>query len=187
MNLELDVSIPEMWDSIKNEFSEGSTIHLVLCHSLVAISKWEAKWHEPFLSKNEKTNEQLVDYIRCMVLEPKVVDPKIFSYIGNSDFAKIRDYISDPMSATKMYTNPNEKASNEKVTSELIYYWMISLGIPVQFENWHLNRLLTLIKVCGVKNQQQNAMGKTRKPTSSELANRARLNAARRKQLNTSG
>lgn len=181
--LKLIISVPERWDNKSQTFIPGSHILLKLEHSLVSISKWESKWHKPFLSSKDKTSEELLDYIRCMTIEPDDPDPGIYEFLTNREYQIISDYISDPMSATWFNKNSQDKRSSEQITSELIYYWMISLGIPSEYQNWHLNRLLTLIKICGIKNQGQNK----HKMTSSDLAARSELNAARRKQLKTHG
>lgn len=181
----LQIAVPltqEGWDEEKQEFIEPKTQTLQLEHSLVSISKWESKWCKAFLSKSEMTIEETLDYIKCMTLN-KNVDPEVYNHISMSNIEAIKGYIAAPMTATYFYeSKENHRPSRETVTSELIYYWMIALNIPVEFEKWHLNRLLTLIQVCNVKNQPAKKMSK------SELANRNRaLNAARRQQLNSRG
>lgn len=163
---------------INDEFGVTGGGTLVLEHSLISISKWEAKWKKPFLAKNNKTDEEISDYIRCMSVKP-VQDEKIFSALSKANIEDIQKYIADDMTAT-MVTD-NGKPSKEIMTSELIYYYMIANNIPVEFEKWHLNRLLTLIQVCGVKNNP-----KKMKPR--EQAKRQReLNAARRRKYNSKG
>lgn len=180
----LQITIPtlEQWDEKKQEFVYTKEQTLQLEHSLVSLSKWEAKWQRAFLSKDEKTLEQVVDYVKCMTITQNV-DPKIYERLTEDNIKSINDYIQSPMTAT-YFSNDKEvaKPSREKVTSELIYYWMISLGIPVEFQKWHLNRLLTLIRVCNVKNQPPKKYSKR-----DILARNAALNAARKKQYNTRG
>lgn len=178
----LEITIPgfEIYDSTKQEFimSEGQTLQLE--HSLVSISKWESKWHKLFLSKKEKTNEETLDYIRCMTLTENV-DPSVYFGLTNDNIKEINEYIENPMTATTI-SDTGGKNSREQVSSELIYYWMIAQNVPVEFQHWHLNRLLTLLRVCSVKNAPPKQMSK------SEIMSRnAALNAARRKQLNTKG
>ena len=150
-------------------------------HSLVSLSKWESKWHKAFLTKTEKTEEEMRDYIRCMTITQNV-DPDVYKYLSHGNIAEIRQYIDDPMTATYISDDKNSKGGRETVTSELIYYWMISLNIPDRFEKWHLNRLMTLIKVCNVKNSPKKRRSK--RDIASQYAS---INAARRKQLNTKG
>lgn len=180
----LQIEVPltnEGWDEEKQEFIEPKTQTLNLEHSLVSISKWESKWCRSFLSKSEMTVEETLHYIQCMTLN-KNVDPEVYNHISMSNIEEIKKYIAAPMTAT-YFNEPERKGqSRDVITSELIYYWMITLNIPVEFEKWHLNRLLTLIQVCNIKNQPPKKMGK------SELASRNRaLNAARRQQLNSKG
>lgn len=181
----LQIAVPltqEGWDEEKQEFVEPKFQMLQLEHSLVSISKWESKWCKAFLSKSEMTYEETLDYIKCMTLT-KNVDPEVYNHITMSNIEEIKRYIAAPMTATYFSeSKENNRPSREVVTSELIYYWMITLDIPVKFETWHLNRLLTLVQVCNVKNQPAKKMSK------SDLASRNRaLNAARRQQLNSKG
>ena len=179
----LQITIPEteQWDESKQEFINTKEQTLQLEHSLISLSKWESKWEKPFLTKEEKSYEETIDYIKCMTLN-KNVDPNVYNNITYESIAKINKYIAAPMTATRIYEDGKGKGSQEQVTSELIYYWMIALQIPSEYEKWHLNRLLTLIKVCNIKNQPPKKMSKR------EIMSRnAALNAARRKQFNTKG
>lgn len=179
----LRITIPatELWDEDKEEFINIKEQTLQLEHSLVSLSKWESKWHKPFLSKDIKTEEENIDYIKCMTITQNV-DPKVYDFIPNDIREKIKEYIEDKMTATWFNDEKSGKSGSEQITSELIYYWMITQNIPIKCEKWHLNRLLTLIKVCNVKNQPPKKMGKK-----ALMSQRAQLNAARRKQLNTRG
>ena len=183
----LRITIPgdEQWDAAKEEFVQTRKDQtLQLEHSLVSISKWESKWGKPFLRKEPMTDEEITDYVRCMTLTQNV-DPEVYRYLTNENFEEVNQYINAPMTATwfSEEKNGNGKGNRgEQITSELIYYWMIALNIPSEYQKWHLNRLLTLIRVCNVKNQPPKKMSKK------ELLSRNRaLNEARRQQLNTRG
>lgn len=172
---------PEGWDDVKQEFIEPKVQILQLEHSLVSLSKWESKWHKPFLSTKEKTDEETIDYIKCMTLTQNV-KPEVYEYLTSDIIKAIGDYINDPMTATTIFDNNKDKINNETITSELIYYWMIAFKIPFECQKWHLNKLITLIKVCAIKNSPPKKMSK------SAIANRnAALNEARKKQFNTKG
>jgi hypothetical protein len=178
----LKVTIPaiELFDDEKQEFINIKEITLSLEHSLVSISKWESKWHKPFLAKGEKTAEETIDYIKCMTLT-KNVDEIIYDNLPDDIVKEIKEYIDDEMTATT-FPKENKGPNREIVTSELIYYWMIALNIPSDYQKWHLNRLLTLINVCNIKNSPPKKMSR------SELASRnSALNAARKKQLHSEG
>ena len=179
----LRITIPavEQWDEAKQEFIYTKEQTLSLEHSLVSISKWESKWCKPFLSKQEKNFEETLDYVKCMTITQNV-DPEVYNYLTNENIKAINEYIESPMTATYFSDEQNSKTSREQVTAELIYYWMIAFNIPFECQKWHLNRLLTLIKVCSIKNQPP------KKRSRKEIMSRnAALNAARRKQLNTKG
>ena len=179
----LQITIPstELWDEENNEFKRTKEYVLQLEHSLVSISKWESKWNKVFLSKEEKTYEETIDYIKCMTITQNIPD-EAYRYITKSNVDKIDKYISAPMTATWFSNEKPTKGNREQTTSELIYYWMIALNIPFECQKWHLNRLLTLIRVCNVKNTPPKKMSKR-----SLMQRNAALNAARRKQFNTTG
>ena len=153
----LRITIPsaELWDEKRQEFRYTEEQPLVLEHSLISLSKWESKWEKPFLnSKQEKTTEETIDYIRCMTLN-RNVDDKSYKYLTNENMKEINDYIDAPMTATVFYEDKNKFIGHrETITSELIYYWMIALNISIECEKWHLNRLFTLIKVCNIVSAQ---------------------------------
>lgn len=178
----LQITVPgrEMFNEATNEFFTTKPTELQLEHSLVSLSKWESKWHVPFLGKGEKTIEQTMDYIKCMTITQNV-SPMVYMALTDDNINKVNDYINDPMTATT-FNNLGQPPSREIVTSEVIYYWMVSLNIPMECQKWHLNRLLTLIRVCNVKNSPPKKMSQR------EIMNRnAALNAARRKKLNSKG
>ena len=171
----------EGWDEEKQEFVEPTYKVLQLEHSLVSISKWESKWCKAFLSKSEKSIEETLDYIKCMTIN-QGVDPDVYNHLTMENIRQVNEYIEAPMTATVFYEREKTGGSREVVTSELIYYWMIALNIPVEFQKWHLNRLLTLIRVCNIKNTPPKKMSRR-----DIMSRNAALNAARRKSLNTSG
>lgn len=180
----LTITIPatELWDERKQEFVSTKERTLQLEHSLLSLSKWESKWCKPFLTREAKTVEETVDYIRCMTVTQNV-DPSVYDFLTNENIAAVNEYIAAPMTATWFSDDKKGKSSNEQITSELIYYWMIALQIPFDpCQKWHLNRLLTLVKVCNIKNQPPKKMGKR-----DILSRNAALNAARKKQLGTNG
>lgn len=179
----LQITIPgiELWDESREIFTQTKEQTLQLEHSLVSLSKWESKWGKVFLSKQEKTYEETIDYIKCMTITQNV-DPNVYNHLSKSIIDKITEYIEAPMTATYFSKEQSSGNSREQVTSELIYYWMIALNIPFECQKWHLNRLLTLIRVCNIKNQPPKKMSKR-----AIMSRNAALNAARRKQLNTKG
>ena len=181
----LQITIPARevaYDEVKNEFCYTKEWMLQLEHSLVSISKWESKWHKPFLDKKEKTAEEIIDYIRCMTITQNV-DPEVYNNLTKDNISAIIAYIDDPMTATWFNDDENEKPVRRKIlTNELIYYAMCSYNIPVEFQKWHLNRLLTLLRVFAIKNEPPKKMSK------SEIMRRNKsLNEARRNALGTRG
>ena len=179
--LRIVIPASECWDESKNEFIYTKEQTLQLEHSLVSLSKWESKWCKPYFAKEEKTREEIIDYIKCMTLTKNVEDD-VYMRLNDEHFEQIGKYIEAPMTATTFSADKSGKANKKLITSELIYYWMIALNIPFECQKWHLNRLLTLIRVCNIENQPAQNMSKR------DIMNRNRaLNAARKKQLNTRG
>lgn len=178
----LKITIPsqQLYDEGQNLFYMSNQYELQLEHSLVSLSKWESTWKKPFLTKKDKTHEEALDYIRCMTITQNV-EPEAYGLITQSIVGKITDYIYDPMTATT-FRKEQERGDKEIITSELIYYWMISFNIPFECQKWHLNRLLTLINVCNIKNQPVKKVGRKEM-----LARNRALNDARKEQYKTKG
>lgn len=177
----LKIVIPafEGYNEKTQEFVNIPETTLQLEHSLVSVSKWEAKWNKPFISTESKTNEETLDYIKFMTLTQNV-DPKVYTYMNQEIMDEISEYINLPMTATTF--KEDGKKNREIVTNELIYYWMISLNIPFECQKWHLNRLLTLIRVCSIKNTPAKKMSQHE-----VMSQNRSLNAARRAKLHTRG
>lgn len=170
----------EFFDERLSEFFELPQLTLQLEHSLVSLSKWESRYEKPFLDKKEKTDDEIKAYVFYMILSPEVQEDVLLR-LTEEDYFKIRSYIDAKMTATT-FSERQVGPSREIITSELIYFWMITFHVPIECENWHLNRLLTLIRVCNIKNQTPKKMNKA------ELAARNReLNARRRAQFGTRG
>lgn len=180
LRIEIPLS-PEGWDEEKQEFVEPRKQVLQLEHSLVSLRKWESKWCKAFLTKDKKTPEETLDYIKCMTITQNV-DPDVYNHLTNQNIEQVNKYIEAPMTATYFSDDKGNKGGREIVTAELIHYWMIALNIPFECRKWHLNSLLTLVKVCNIKNQPP------KKRSRREIMSRnAALNASRRKQLNSRG
>lgn len=178
--LRIKIVMAEGFDDNSGEFVETDAQVLDLEHSLVSLSKWESKYEIPFLSTESKSEEQVLDYIRMMNSGDDLPE-NVFSKFTFKDFDKINTYINARMSAT-WFNDKQHAGGREIVTAELIYYWMIALGIPFECQTWHLNRLLTLVKVCNLKNQPKKKM------TRAEAAQRnADLNAQRKAALGSKG
>lgn len=170
----------EFYDEREERFITIKEQKIVLEHSLVSISKWESKWKKPFLS-SDKTVDEMQDYIRCMTLTQNV-DPIVYKTLSLEMINDVMAYINDPMTATTFSNNKKDKTNGEFVTSELVYYWMTALNIPIECQKWHFNRLMTLIRIAGEKNQPPKKMSKN------EILNRNRaLNAQRRAKLRSKG
>ena len=149
----LYITIPatELWDELNQEFITTKATTLQLEHSLVSISKWEAKWQKPFLTKEPKTSEETLDYIKCMTLTQNVPSES-YNHLSYNNIVDINNYIESPMTATTIREQKQKSGVDEQLTSELIYYSMVALNIPFECQKWHLNRLITLIRVCNIKN-----------------------------------
>lgn len=186
MSLKIEVKGSELFDEKTERFIDVKPTTLTLEHSLIAVSKWESKYHIPFLREDEKTPEQIEYYIKCMTINQNV-DPNVYKGLTSKQIEEILNYIKDPMTATWFGDDKGKPGRGrgrkpEVITSELIYYWMVALQIPSEYEKWHLNRLLTLIQVCNSYNQPPKKMSKN-----DIIRNNDALNAARRAALKTRG
>ena len=178
--LEIVVPEQEFFDDETQTFILVDRCKLQLEHSLISLSKWESKHNKPFLS-SDKTTEETLDYIKDMTIGKPPPD-QTYHALTRSNFADINAYIEAPMTATTFSDTSVAGRNREIITSELIYYWMITQNVPMECQKWHLNRLITLVRVCGIKNSPEK-----RKGHQSLAARRRELNASRRKALNTSG
>lgn len=171
----------ELFNEKTNEFLSTEDVTVVLEHSLVSISKWESSWEKPFIGTGTKTTEEIIDYVKLMTISPGIPS-EVFDRLTDENIQQVNDHINAKMTATTFSEMPAAKGGREVITAELIYYWMVSLNIPFECQEWHFNRLLTLIKVCNQKNQPAKKMSR------SEIAARNRsLNEARKAQFNTNG
>ncbi len=179
--LQITVVLEEGFDDKLQEFVVMEKYDLELEHSLFSLSKWESEFEKPFLTATEKTVEETVAYVREMVLG-EIPPEEILQSLSEENFKAINDYIATKRTATWFADDPTAKKSREVITSELIYHWMISLNIPFECQYWHLNRLLTLIRVCNEKNSPPKKMSR-----SEAALQRRKLNEERRSRLGTSG
>lgn len=178
----LIITIPESeyYDEVNEEFIIYKEQVLQLEHSLVSISKWESKWCKPFLSRDDKPAEEIIDYVRCMTITQNVA-PDVYYRLTENNLTEINKYIDNPMTATTFHDD-SRGGNREIITSEIIYYWMVTFNIPFECQKWHLNRLLTLIRVCNIKSNPPKKMSKN------EILRRNReLNEARKQSLKTRG
>lgn len=174
----------ELWDERTSEFVKipaQKEVVLQLEHSLISLSKWEANWCKFFFSNKEKTYEETIDYIRCMTLTPNA-KPEVYYRLSQQNINDINAYIEAPMTATTFRNSGPPKRNSEQISSELIYYWMIAQNIPFECQKWHLNRLITLIRVCAIKNSPSK-----KKSRGDILREYASLDAERKARLGTKG
>ena len=179
----LTIVVPgvELFDDVSQEFVTKDDVTLDLEHSLVSLSKWESIHEKPFLGKDEKSAEELLAYVKLMTLTPNVPE-QVYFKLSEANVLAINGYLDAKMTATWFNEAPGAPQTRDVITAELIYYWMISFQIPFECENWHLNRLFTLIRVCNIKQDKPKKMSRA------EIAARNReLNAQRRRQLGTKG
>lgn len=180
--LDLVIEKDEIFHPKLNKFISVPSCVITLEHSLISIAKWESKWHIPYLSSTpKKTPAQEMDYIKCMVIGP-VKSEYVFDVLTDDNIRQIRDYINDPMTATTFSKIEHNKTKKEVITAEALYFRMFANNIPIECQKWHLNRLLTLIKVCDLNNSPKKKMGKQQTAQWN-----AQQNALRRAKYNTKG
>ena len=179
--LKITVPSKEYWDEQTEEFKYFRETTLQLEHSLVSVSKWEAEHEKSFFVKEELSDAELLDYIRCMTITQNV-NPEVYLRLTRENISQVIDYMTRPMTATKFSGNRFSQRGRQFVTSELIYYWMAALGIPIECQKWHLNRLITLIRIANEENKP-----KKKQSAKSLTKSYAALNAARRKKYGTKG
>lgn len=175
--LEIDVVTEESFDETTQKFGTSRSFKVRLEHSLFSVSKWESLWEEVFLGKKEKTQEQTLSYIELMILDDNT-PPEVFHKLVENHLKEVNDYVGAKMTATTIPNDPNAQPSRDVITSELVYYWMISMNIPMECQHWHLNRLFMLMRVISLKNSPKKKMS---------AKERQQLNRTRQQQYNTRG
>lgn len=181
MSITIKVPATELWDPVKEQFVTIKEQTLLMEHSLLSIDKWESRWKKSYLSSENKTPAEVIDYLKCMTIT-KNVDSYVYYGIPATEIKRINDYISDPMTATTFNDRNEKRGRKEVITSEIIYWQMTQLNIPMEWEKRHLNKLLTLIRVAAIKSQAPQKMSKA------DIARQNKaLNAARRKRTGSKG
>lgn len=181
----LEVIIPEdeFYDQSTNKFITIPSCKIVIEHSLISVAKWESKWHMPYLSDSPRSPIQELDYIKCMIIG-SIPNDLTLKTLSAENIKLIRDYINNPMTATTFQKNSKStgRGKKENTTAETIYAHMFAHSIPIDCQKWHLNRLLTLLRVCDLKNSPRDKM--TKKQTAMWNAEQ---NALRKAKYNTRG
>lgn len=186
--LEIKVDSREFYDECNKIFINVPATTLQLEHSLISISKWEAKWHKPFIQSSDHLNRnEILDYIKCMTISPGNIRDEVYLALSQKNVNDVIAYMKNPMTATWFKEEKNKPRSREVITSELIYYWMITLQIPFECQKWHLNRLLTLIRVCNTKNEESTSKNKNKMSRKELMSRNKALNAQRKAKLNSKG
>jgi hypothetical protein len=179
--LKLIVEGYESFNDKEQTFETTDDVAIELEHSLISLSKWESKYQKPFLASGIKTSEEIFEYFKCMIITSDVGLDVLYR-CSQKQLDEIQQYIDSSQSATTFGTMPERQGPGEVITSELIYYWIVSFNIPFECQHWHLNRLFSLIRICNIKNSKQKKIPRH------ELAQRNRdLNAKRKAQLGTTG
>jgi hypothetical protein len=179
--LTLEVPLSEAFDNETKKFVTGEVFVLELEHSLASLSKWESHFEKPFLGQGDKSTEETIWYVKAMTLTPDVPE-EIYDKLSSANLRAITQYINAKMTATTISEHGPQAKSREVITAEVMYHWMVALQIPFECQYWHLNRLLTLVRVCNIKNAPPKKVG--RKTAAQQQRD---LNAARRAQMGTRG
>ena len=152
----LSIKLPEneVFDDNAAKFVRQPELVLQLEHSLLSISKWESAYEKPFLKSERMSQAELLYYIQCMRLDDGHISDLL--RLNEKDFKRIGEYMNAKNSSTTFY-EPEEsgRSRGETITSELVYYWMVTFQIPFEAETWHFQRLMALIKICSVKNSNK--------------------------------
>lgn len=180
----LTITVPELerWNQVKEEFDNLPSFEIQLEHSLISLSKWESKFEKPFLSETEsKTADEMLWYVFFMQIPPGV-SLEMLSRLSVENLKEINEYIDSKQTATTFWETTKKSGPKERITAELIYYWMFSFRIPLESQEWHLNKLFALIRIFSVK------QGKQKKMSRAEMAAHNReLNEQRKAKLGTRG
>lgn len=183
--LRLEILGEENWDEENERFVYPNRFFVKLEHSLVSLSKWETKFGKPFLTEDEKTGEEIMSYIECMILDED--DPSsVMPFLNQEHVNKIQEHIDNKQTAT-WFNDNSQKRNTQTITNELVYYWMSVAGLSIDHQYWHLNRLFTLLRVHSAQQEAANNAGKKKKFTAADAANRAAENKRRQEMYQSKG
>lgn len=190
-----DIPQQELFDNRSQTFitipeQHIPAFHLQLRHSLMSIAKWESRWHDSFLAKETMDADELIDYVRCMTINTQK-NQDVYKYLGKDDYDQILEYMQDPMSAIDLNAKRNKetkKGRKKRETAESVYYAMFNLGIPIECEKWHFNRLSALLDYCADNGTGGKAGTAGRPKTQREMMELYHaLNQKNRKKYNSKG
>lgn len=161
MPLTIHIPETELWDETREVFVHVKEQTLTLEYSLVNVSKWESRWQKIFLSPEEKTEEQKRDFVYCMICNENT-DPNVIYAFTEEDFKKVDRYISTSQSAAIIpEEKTNEPKSNELLSTDLIYYYLAQMQVPyIPTQDWHLSRVMSLIRIGSFKNKPEKKLNK---------------------------
>lgn len=163
-------------------YDHGDEIVLTFEHSLLSLSKWEAKTKKPFLTQAPKPAAEMIDYYRDMLTSPEQ-DPDLVYRLSPPQLHELELYISDSMSAQPLPPpDPDAKKTREIMTSDIIYTQMVMLRIPFEAQTWHLNRLMSVIAHTAHRQQPPKKESKA-----SALSRWQEINRKNRERFNSNG
>lgn len=162
-------------------------VYLRFEHSLVSLSEWEQEYEKPFYSSktvDNRTEKEMVSYFEYMLISGIEYRPLV-RLASPEQMLALTHYINKGSTATTVKEMAQKAGPNETPTSELMYYWLVAFKIPFKpTDEWHLHRLLMLVKVCGAKSTPSGR----NKVNKRELAMSMReINEQRLRDLGTKG
>lgn len=150
-------------------------------HSLLSISKWEAKYKKAFLGTTQKTPIEMIEYYEEMLVSP--ANRELVYLLEPDQLEELTNYVNSQRTASSVPDLDGRPSPfREIVTSELIYYWMVALNIPFEAEKWHLSRLMMLIRITNFKQTPPEKQNKAQM-----MAKMREINEQRKAQYNTTG
>lgn len=172
--LVLDIAGQELYDEESNRFISTVAKQYRFEHSLLSITEWEHKYRKPFMGFDEKSEEEMVDYIMMMSLD---YDFNIFD-LTQEHVGLISKYITDSNPTATTIKSSNDSGSRRVMTSEYIYACMAIARIPFECESWNIYRLLMLL---GVVNELQKPPVKMTREE--QIKQQRELNAKRQAEM----
>ena len=170
----------EYYDDETEEFRSYPQKIVSFEFSLKSVYEWETKYKIPFLSSGlNGTAFEMLDFY-LMMTKDKTLS---IDYLTEPFAEVLWNYTQESMSATTFSQNGNKMNGSGKVyTSEELYALMFLNGIPIDFEDRNLNRLLIILRIISVYSSPPEKMSQQ-----DILAQNTRLNAERKAKYNTEG
>lgn len=159
--LYIEVDALSLFDDENQRFIDRPKQKVEFRYTLKNLDEWESKHKKRFLDNKDLTDDELLDFIKIMCTD-KNFD---FNRLDVDQYNRIIEYVyKDVPSATVLPKSKKKSKAGQRqsvFTSEILYAHMAINGIPFEWENRNLNKLMLLINTVNSLQSPPEKMSKT--------------------------